>query len=54
MQNPEQVGQRRRTAAIGHVLHVDASHLLEEFTEQVIELPLPDDPKVTLPGLTLA
>ena len=50
----EQIGQRRRTAAIGHVHHVDAGHHLEQLAGDVGRVPLPADAMLSLPGLALA
>ena len=50
----EQVGERRRRAAIRHVDHVDAGHHLEQLAGHMDELPLPADAMLILPGLALA
>ena len=51
----EQIGERGRCAAIGHVHHVDAGHHLEQFAGHMgAELPLPADAMLILPGLALA
>ena len=51
----EQIGQRGRRAAIGHMHHVDAGHHLEQLAgDMACELPLPADAMLILPGLALA
>ena len=51
----EQIGQRGRRAAIGHVDHVDAGHHLEQLAgHMVARPPMPADAMLILPGLALA
>ena len=50
----EQIGQRGRVAAIGHVDHVDAGHHLEQLAGDMGRRPMPADAMLILPGLALA
>ena len=50
----EQIGQRRRRAAIGHVNHVDAGHHLEQLAGDMWPGSIAADAMLILPGLALA
>ena len=49
-----QVGYRRRSTAIRHVDHVDASHRFEQFAGDMCPVPMPADAMLILPGLVFA
>ena len=50
----DQIGQRGRAAAIGHVQHIDAGHHLEQFAGDMDAVPVPPDAMLILPGLAFA
>src|SRR5262249_45711561 len=47
----DQVGQRRRPAAIRDVHHVDAGHILNSSPDTWMVEPAPEDAMLSLPGL---
>ena len=51
----DDVIERQRHAAIGHVRHLDAGHALEQLARtDAVEVPVPDEAKVILPRFALA
>ena len=46
-----QIGERWRPTAIGHMNHVDAGEHLEQFADIWMVDPLPEDAMLSLPGL---
>ena len=50
----DQIGKRKRLAAVRDVDHVDTGHHLEQFAGDMGGLPVPPDAMLILPGLALA